>query len=883
MSGQFDWQTEEDNRRGQTNWDEPPDPQRPLPTRRPLPWRLIAVVTVLVAAVGGIVWWRIDRQIDDTLQAFRTDVIASHNLIQRAAADGDEEIFRSALSGRVPPWTAAELDVFHAGLFADRSPFGLTPVEGSLPVILDPPGQETVAGESAADISFSPDLNEAIVTIDQPFVREGTGQTVVLQQTTVFRRGDSRWLLAPPLDEFWGDWITTEGEVLTLIYPARDEAVAGRLAEDLDAEMARLCDTLEDIRCSADLHLTVRLESDPAALAAVATPLGALIRARMDEDILELPAPTLIGVPTTDAAEAGYAALRDGYARHLMAAVVAQAVNWPCCEESILFDILLEYQWSELGLLDWSVNEADYRRVMESQLRLSDLNYTLATRHGPAETSAAQMQDVRTAVDFLTNGVPGVSAAGLQRALGRSRNINRFLNNALAAAETDTPGLLPDNLDLAYWLYAFRGSSAPIEPLELPADEDLYLACTAVDGNQSTDTSTLLRYGPDAQRWAEMYDLSGFIWVSPLPDPRTMLLQEFTLSSEAWQTNIWRDGERTTVFTPEADRFAISLGETDPQGRRMVTYAFDPDFDAVRAFLIDLTDCDGNCPTSDLPGLPFWSPSGEWAVFVENAEGFPQASFLASNERYIMLEAGTAIADRPLSFGPGDSGPESPDLVALGEGYAPFWLDEQTFGYIRRLATTGRPSRADQEIVLATVEDRTGETLVTAADLFQALPDTLPTDRLSLAYVATHPGQPQRLFIVALDDLAQRVYVILYDLATRLPEVRLELDAEINHSLGFSPDGRFLVLTGKGRRTTAPGDESGLLLLHDVAENRTYPFMTLLPFFLPSVVYDWSADGQRLAMAFEDNLIGIVSPDDRAVALLPHGYGVCTSVAWLQR
>ena len=204
MSGNFDWQTEEDDRRAQTNWDEPTEPQRPPPTRRPLPWRLIAVVTVLVAAVGGIIWWRIDRQIDDTLQAFRTDVIASHNLIQRAAADGDEEIFRSALSGRVPAWTAGELDVFNAGLFADRAPFGLTPAEGSLPVILDPPDEEAAAGESVADIAFSPDLNEAIVTVNQPFRQEGTTETIVLQQTAVFRRGDSRWLLAPPLEEFWG-------------------------------------------------------------------------------------------------------------------------------------------------------------------------------------------------------------------------------------------------------------------------------------------------------------------------------------------------------------------------------------------------------------------------------------------------------------------------------------------------------------------------------------------------------------------------------------------------------------------------------------------------------------------------------------------------------
>lgn len=883
MSGNFDWQTEEDDRRAQTNWDEAPE-TRPAATRRPLPWRLIAVVAVLVAAVGGIVWWRVDRQIEATLQAFRTDVIASHNLLQRAAANGDDEIFRASLSGRVPSWTAGELDVFNAGLFVDRSPFGLTPVEGSLPVILNPVDTEAAADESAADITFSADLTEAIVTINQPFVRQGTAETVVLQQTSVFRRGDSRWLLAPPLQEFWGDWISIEGDYLSLIYPARDEAVAGRLADDLDAEIARLCATLEDIRCSPDLHLTVRLDSSPGTLAAVATPMGAVIDARQREDILELPAPTLVGLPSPDAAEAGYDALRDGYARLLLPAVVAQVVNWPCCDESILFDLLLEYQMGEVGLLDWPVAEADYRRVLDQRLRLSDLSYALAGRQNPTELSAERLQDVRTAIDFLAEGLPGLSAAGLQRALGRTRGSwMRVLNNALAEAESDSAALQPNDLDLTWWLYAFQGGRAvPAEPLAMPADEDLYLTCTAVDGNQSTDTSTLLRYSAESRRWAEMYNLAGFIWVSGLPDPRTMLLQEFAINDEAWQTNIWRDGERVQVYKPPEGRFAISLGETTPQGGRMVIYTFDPDYDTVRTLALDLEGCDGDCPTSALAGLPMWSPDGAWAIYAESAEDFPQSFFLSANERAIMLEAGRPFNDGPLTLGPADAQPGSGDLVALGDGYSPFWLDAQRFGYIRRLPSPDRPSRGDEVIVLASVDDPAGETLITAADLFQLLPDTLPTHLMTLAYVATHPGQPERLFIVALDAVEQHAYVILYDLTTRRPEVRLELDAEINHSLGFSPDGRYLVLTGQGRSAT-PNDANGMLLLHDIAENRSYPFLTLLPFFLPSVVYDWSTDGSRLAIVFEDNLIGLVSPDDRAVELLSHGNGGCTSVVWLKR
>ncbi|MCO5180745.1 MAG: hypothetical protein M9896_11950, partial [Candidatus Promineofilum sp.] len=91
MSANFDWQTEEDERRAQDNiWDDEPQLSGDRPPRRRLPWRLVAVVGVLVALVGALIWWRIDKQVEATLAAFRTDVIASHNLVQRAVAENDE-------------------------------------------------------------------------------------------------------------------------------------------------------------------------------------------------------------------------------------------------------------------------------------------------------------------------------------------------------------------------------------------------------------------------------------------------------------------------------------------------------------------------------------------------------------------------------------------------------------------------------------------------------------------------------------------------------------------------------------------------------------------------------------------------------------------------
>src|SRR5690606_618783 len=383
MSAKFDWETDEEERRPQESlWDDPTASAGPPPAARRWNWRPAALVLVLALMAGAVIWWRVDRRIDANLQAITTDVVAGHNLVQRAVADGDEEVFRSALSGRMPDWTAGEVELFAEQLFYDRHPFGLSPTEGSLPIILSEPDDETLDEKSIYAVELSPDLNEAVVIVEHPYRVETSGETVLLRQTSLFRRGDSRWLLSPPLDEFWGDWVTSEGNHLSLIYPQRDEEIASRLAADLDAEIGRMCATLEDIDCSADLYLTVRLQTDPTSLSAMSIPLGPLQEAREQEDILELPTPTLVGLPVQEdeaQREAGYAALRDGYTRNILGAAIAQTIGWQCCDDALLFSLLLDYQLGELGLKTWPITPADHQRVLDRRIRMSDpANYLRA-------------------------------------------------------------------------------------------------------------------------------------------------------------------------------------------------------------------------------------------------------------------------------------------------------------------------------------------------------------------------------------------------------------------------------------------------------------------------------------------------------------------------
>ncbi|MEZ4517831.1 MAG: hypothetical protein R3C44_13765 [Chloroflexota bacterium] len=135
-----------------------------------------------------------------------------------------------------------------------------------------------------------------------------------------------------------------------------------------------------------------------------------------------------------------------------------------------------------------------------------------------------------------------------------------------------------------------------------------------------------------------------------------------------------------------------------------------------------------------------------------------------------------------------------------------------------------------------------------------------------------------------MDELQRVAYIFSYDLALQTPEYRFRVRYDLNHSFGFSPDGRYLVVTGRDRTNGISGsaNDSGVLYLHNIADNITIPFAIRLPFFLASVTYDWTADSQWLALAMDDNLIALVAPDERYVQTIVHPYGACTSVAWLE-
>jgi hypothetical protein len=886
MSGNFDWQTEDELRaKQQTIWDDGPEETPPARPSRRIPWRLLAVITVLLAGVGLTVWWRVQVRIDATLQALRNDVASSYNLVQLAVLERDEELFRSVLSGRDPIWTDSQLQLFNAGLLIDRTPLGLSATTDSLPHTLPIPFDEP-SDSSPAAIDFSPDLNQATVTTVQPFAittLDGTPDTVFLEQTTVLRRGTQRWLLAPPEGEFWGELRLVESGRVVVEYPARDEAVAVRLADDLAAAVDQLCSTLADMDCGK-VSVSLRLVAYADVLATLAgSDAGrqTLLESIQRGEPLILPAPTLLGRPLAGTAEedAGYQALLNAYLTPVLQTAVAKSAGWTCCQQGALFEVLFERQMAELGYGVWPVNPANYQQILAGT-RLSDLGYVWRS-NSSASMSVEDRDRLRVTVDFLLRAFPDLSPGRMQQLLPIAPNLEEWLSEALINSE-DKGGnaWILNSLDQAWWMLAMQGTlDGGDPPVPLP-DESLYLACTAEEGTQRPGPASVYRYDVNSDEWEPMLSVDGFIWMSPLPTPDTLLMQEFVLSEETWQTNLWREQQREPLYRTETG-FSISFGETDPDGRYLVTYAWEPEQEQTNALLLDLATCDDGCDYSQLYGLPIWSPDGRRAIYSGDQATLPDNT-LITNERIIIFDPGERFYERLLTLGPAptldSAGPQQP----VGTGYGPFWLDEQTFGYIQ-VIRDGTPGPAvDEQIVIATVDDTAPQPILSSADLFEFLPEGQDAARVTLAYVAPHPIDRELMFIVAVDEVQKMAFVFSYDLSTRQPALRVEVRYDLNHSFSFSPDGRYLIVTGRDRGSVGPADNSGILYLHNIAANTTVPFAIRLPFFLSSVTYDWTDDSNWLVLALDDNLVALVAPDYDYVRPIVHPYGTCTSVAWLQ-
>lgn len=863
----FDWQTEDEGA-----WDEPVKrPEKPEPNRRRRWWLPLFFLLALLLAVW-VVYRQVDQQVSAATTAVQEDVLSAHNLLQTAVARQDSEIFRSLLSGRDPIWTESQESLLRQDLLFGRSFWGWERVEeAERPLTLDDLDPAT----GLATLELSADLSQAILLYPQNYrVMLADGQMVemVLGQTAVYRRGSQRWLLSPPDDEFWGETQTYETDGLTLTYPQRDEAIALPLADSVAAGLHSLCQTFRAFDCPADHHLFLTLETEPASL----TDLAQYRASFADDWQLSLPTPTLIGLPLT---ETGYQALYQAYAAQATLAIMADLLGWECCTHIPnfhVFRVFADNLMHQIGLRPWPVTGEDHARALRESVSITELQpyWNRATFQ---EWPPPDRWELYAVADFLLKTYPSVEPFAWLRELHPNRSLVNWIRFAFGeeSYHLGPDALFAETLDEAWWQFAYTQTLLAQQtppPIPFP-EQDVQLVCVAAGGDFfDGGESRLVQYDLARESWTELLTRPSYTLLLPFRDDLGWVLQSFGFDSgNTWRTEIWREGQLVTTL--QRDGFSLSLGQSDPNGRFLVSYTGDMESETVQTTLIDLPTCaTETCDQLTLIGQPYWSPNGRytllanWTPFDTNA--------LIVNDHVMLFDASQWPLFVPLYLGDAQ-GQALAESEPVGEGYSPFWLSDDTFGYVRPLAS-------NYEILLQHVADAAPLVALTQEDLLAVTPEiAMPPAVIRHAF--THPGQPSLLFILAVDALGRRSYLFTYNWQTGELELRLQSLSQPMQTLSFSPDGRWLMLTGYDDGLYRSNGNANILYLHDIAARETKTYVSQLNTFALSPTFDWSADGRWLLFFLDDRVVSLVAPDYDYQWVFAHEQGNCVGLNWINR
>ena len=387
----------------------------------------LVLLLLLVVVIWGVRYVFLGR-LDAIAATVEAEVLAVHGIVQEAERGRDGALFGGMISPDYPNWGRTQKGMLGSGTRWDRPFFGLALVGGA---------DDQAPTGTVVDVAFTSDWGMATVTLAFPYTG-ADGSPVTLHQIVTYRDEMASWVLVPAYPSFWGEKQTITGRYLTVEYPERDADTVKRLAREWDDMLAAVCRDLDGMRCRRTWKLKVKLSTESGSLARMADgasrgPLwkgmshASSISRGAGESELDLPTPSLIGSPVD---EAGYQAVRAGYAPLIVGGGIADIVGWRCCEKVVFFRALLDKQLSQLGLIQWPVTASSYEDILQGSIHdVTNLHWVYLQRSYNNITPEIQ-KIVYSIVDFILAVNPERSPASLQRMLLRFNTYHPWLFNA---------------------------------------------------------------------------------------------------------------------------------------------------------------------------------------------------------------------------------------------------------------------------------------------------------------------------------------------------------------------------------------------------------------------------------------------------------------------
>ncbi len=806
----FEWQTEEEK------WDEGPIPTLTGKPRWQRRWLvLLGIAGILVLLSVLLVRRQLNERVSDVSATIINDVNTSVDVLHRAVSQNDFELFVNLLSGRDMQWADEQQALFRAGAYLDRSSLELTWLPEQTEVIT---------------ITLSPDLLQAEVLVREQYAIEVGNQqtqTVGLQHWETYRQGRTSWLLSPAEPPPSLAPASYQGLHLTLHYPVADADIAARLGPDLDKKLAAFCGLVADLACPAAMQVT--LAADAEQFTNLTQP-GWLTQ---PESELTLPAPALVGAP---ADEAAYQALFRGYASAIVTVAINRAAGYQCCPHSIFYFALRDYLLHRLALAAWPLMAADYGLVVDDPFEPLDAGTLWAhSALDPDETPGAWQ--AYAVVDFILSASPEATAGKLLRGLPENDSFSFWLYSFLPAGPSTTRRWFQ-------FLQEKAGTTAA-PPTPFP-QQAVYRLCAPQINDFGLDFYAL---DPAEERFTQAQSLGlARLSFTPLPDDSGFFILENGSSS---LLALWRPDQPWQPITlPDSLPPTPILFHAGQAGNAPLVTIFNRELAFLHLGRIDPAACTAEtCALALLPDNQYtvWSPDGKHAL---------SSDVPWSRRQYTPMYQ--------LTLTDGDQQP----LANAGSGILPFWLDAETFGYVRLDESQDAPQPA---LYLGTVTQPEATLWLTPDELLPALPAT--SDTWTVAGLWTDAAAQGRYTLLDLQHETQHALLLIdrrSNSVTRLSGVN-EIVAEARFS---------------------PGEGNSWLALAQLESDTGKSYLTLYDLPQPQPIrqfispdhtlannFDWSADGQWLVRG-EANFTALYAPAyDYQQIFVPEA-DFCSYAAW---
>ena len=805
MSDHFDWRTDDEV------WTDEPliEPEIETAVSRRPSWIIAGIIVILLVGAGTLMYRYADNQIEAAQIAVESEILLTHELLRQANLEQDVELFRSFLSGRDSTWTELQLEQVTSGRLFDRHGLGLQ-------------AQPDIAN---VEVDIAPDLQAAELMFEQFYALQnarGLTQTIHLQQTAVYRRGNQQWLYAPPTEDYWGGWQTWDGRQLSIAYRQRDQTIVEQLAFDFEALIAEVCQ-LPDMACPSDLRLHLRLDSSPESLLLTADAPTLLEQSLR----LNLPAPSLVGLPVD---EAGYQALLQGYSIHLAAALISQQIDYHCCSPELLHRALLDWHLYQLGLRPWPLTATHYDQLIYQNVHPGEFRRFW---HVPIDHN---WLDVYVLVQFLATNSSLLSPIAGQRLLNSNLTYDEWLSQV---AGEDAPSAL---LQFIADQTTMAQQSEP--PIPLPQEDILYVCQQRhlqrydFQDNVFSNVATMEDAGGTVFR--NLWPLAeGYLIVTYYFDPQSNMTESQLMMVDG-------NSRRTLFDSRHEDTESTFINNTvDPNERYFLLISLNSELQESTFTLFDSADCENDaCQLYSISSWPLWSPSGH--------------AMLLSEQRAV-----TNLPDyAPLYL----ANARGQNRVRLAENVRTYaWLDDQTIAYVRL-------DEEEQVIVTRDIGSNLELVIARDQDLRLLLPELDTSKPLLIATLEASPINPNLILVTAkANEQRDQAYSFLLERQAEGARTTLVPQGSDYFYGRFSPNGRFILSAHVIPTSSSPGY---LLNIYDLetAQQRSVAARDLWP--------DWTADGNWLVLLYDQYLI-LTAPAYDYNRVIIGDFANCGNVIWV--